>query len=236
MALDPDHPVKGGRGGAVRQDKSRISSSWIDTEGEEGRSNDQLSCLLSGSAPAEPLRGAAALGIAPREPRHRLRRHVWSSHAHPHTPGLSQHCCNVVIICNHCRWGTNFYPSIHQVAADGGSLHLFEKIPLLWSCTWAFHSREKTRRTSSQVHGRPHDGSPLSSRTLLVWRLTWLPSLSLPPFPSIIPSLPPLPFPTLIRRRTFLKTCVFLAVEIQKSERNRRQKATGGCRSAAADE
>lgn len=107
-------------------------------------------------------------------------------------------------------------------AADGGSLRLFEKIPLLWSCTWAFHSREKTGRTSSQVHSRPQDGSLLSSRTLLVWRLTWLPSLSLPLFPPSYLRFPRCCFYPHAATH-LLNTCVFRAVVIQKSERNSRQ-------------
>lgn len=204
MAPDPDHPVQGGRGCSSRQKPYfSLKDRW-----SKRRRKKQPSVILSSvwTGPSGAPEGAAALGITPREPRRRLRRQAWSSHAHPHTPGLSQHWCNAVIICNHLRRGPKFCPSIRRevcgedVAADGGSLPFSERIPLLWSsCTWAFHSREETRRTSSQVHSRPQNRSPLSSRVLLVWRLTWPPSLS----PSLPLRFPPVAVSTLVRQRSF---------------------------------
>lgn len=100
------------REGAPCQDNSRISPSG--DRYRKRRSNNQLSCLCCLHRPKRsPLRGPRHSESHPKSP-DKDWRDVWSSHAHPHTPGLGALWCSVAITCNHRRRRPNFHLSIYQ--------------------------------------------------------------------------------------------------------------------------
>lgn len=165
---------------------------------KEKKQQSVILSLLSASAQAEPLEGAAALRIAPQEPRQGVETRLIFTRSPTHTwaqRAMVQRGYNVQSSSSVSKLPSVNLSNLEKTLLQTKEvLHFFKKILL----SEAFHSREKTRHSSSQIYRRPRNHMQILEPAFfphsphLAFHLA---ALSLPPhFPSARPSLPPLLF------------------------------------------